>query len=108
MIDTFKEMYRDDIHRLVEEFNAESLEEYGISFDIDTLKGTVESLKHSGWLLVKDGKAVGVIAGKEVQTPYSNERIWHEVIWYVNKAYRRHGLKLLNAAKKMLKDMAIL
>ena len=99
----FKEEYRDGIHRLVQEFHAESLKEYGIGYEPAVLHKAIDDLKDYGLILVIDGKVEGVITGKPVTTPYSSEKVWHEVIWYVSKEHRRQGLRLFKAMREDLK-----
>ena len=102
-IERFKEDYRADVERLVGEFYAESLDEYGIRFDRTALGKTIDDLKDTALLAVVDGHAQGLIAGKDVKSPYSEDKIWHEVIWFTSRDYRMYGLRLLIAARSILK-----
>ena len=92
-----------DLHRLTREFHKESLDEYGMSYDKDALQATIDAIKDESYFMMVDGKCQGMLAGKEVFVPTSKERYWHEIAWFVNKDYRRHGMKLLNEVKKILK-----
>lgn len=103
-IEKYSDKYSGDVHQLTQDFHEESLNEYGMTFDAGALERTIEEIKHSSYLLILDGKAIGMLGGKEVHTPTSNERYWHEVVWFVNKDYRRHGIKLLEVVKKKLKE----
>jgi len=100
----YDDKYRDDVHALTKEFHQESLDEYGMAFDHEALNKTIEEIKDQSYLLIMDGKAVGMLAGKEVQTPTSSERYWHEMAWFVTKDHRRYGIKLLQDVKKLLKE----
>lgn len=104
MIQRYSDEYHDDIIRLVKEFQTESLDEYGLTFNDQALSSTVEELRHSAFIAVIDGHAQGILAGKEVHTPASADRVWHEVIWFMSKPHRKHGLKLFNRATEMLKE----
>ena len=102
-IERYTDQYEDDVRRMVKDFQAESLDEYGMTFNDQALSNTINILKYNAFLLIIDGHAEGMLAGKEVRTPTSNEKFWHEVVWFVSKQHRRYGLKLLNSAKKVLK-----
>ena len=103
VIERYTDKYANDVKRLVKDFHAESLDEYGMTYNDQALADTIDALKYQAFLLIVDGKCEGMLAGKEVRTPTSDEKIWHEVVWYVSKVARRHGLKLLNVAKQVLK-----
>jgi hypothetical protein len=102
-IERYSDEYRDDIQRLVIDFHKESLEEYGMKFDQKALIGTIDAIKDSAFILILDGKAEGMLAGKEVTTPAGEGKFWHEVVWFVNKAHRKYGIKLFNVVKEVLK-----
>uniref|UniRef100_A0A6M3L0A6 Putative acetyltransferase n=1 Tax=viral metagenome TaxID=1070528 RepID=A0A6M3L0A6_9ZZZZ len=102
-IERYSEQHDEDIRRLVREFQDESLAEYGMTFNEEALTRTIDEIKHWGFLLVVDGKCQGLLAGREVRTPQGDDKCWHEVIWFVNKDYRKYGLRLLEAGKAILK-----
>lgn len=104
MIQRYSDEYRDDVIRLVNEFKDESLHEYGITFNDQALSQAVEELKGGAFIVVIDGHAQGVLAGREVHAAGTSDRVWHEVIWFVSKAHRKWGLKLLNHATEKLKE----
>lgn len=103
-IKQYTDEYADDVVRLVKEFQVESLDEYGITFNDQALTDTIKELRHSAFIAVIDGHAQGVLAGKEVNTPASADRVWHEVIWFMSKPHRNHGIRLLNWAADKLKE----
>lgn len=110
-IEPYSDRYESDVKYLVAQFFDEVLSEFGIPYDENALNHTIALLKAQasnegytgGFLAIKDGKAVGLIAGKDVKTPWSNERIWHEVVWFMSEPYRKYGVKLLKEARKQLK-----
>jgi len=102
-IERYTDKYADDVRRMVKDFQQESLNEYGMTFNDQALMDTIDALKYSAFLVIVDGKAEGMLAGKEVKTPTSNERFWHEVVWFVSKQHRRYGIKLFKVAKEILK-----
>lgn len=107
----YSDQYAGDVRELVVQFFNEALSEFGIAFNEEALNSTIALLKNQasdggytgGFLAVKDGKAHGLIAGKDVTTPWSNDRIWHEVVWFMSEPHRKHGVKLLKEARKQLK-----
>lgn len=104
VVDRYSDKYREDIEWLVRCFQDEALKEYGLSFDENALSNTIDELKDQAFLLIVDGKCEGLLAGKEVKTPLSDDPIWHEVIWYISEKYRRYGVFLLRHARKVLKE----
>jgi len=104
IVERYSEKYVHDIVGLVRAFQDESLKEYGVKFNTSALAKTMEELKDGAFLLIKDSNCVGILAGKDAQTPISTELIWQEVIWYVAERYRRYGVYFLKHARKVLKD----
>lgn len=110
--ESYSDKYANDVKQLINEFYKEALEEFGLEFDEQALSSTIDAMTQQctdscytgGFLAVIDGKAVGLLAGKEVKTPWSNDRIWHEVVWFVTGRYRKYGVKLLNIAREKLKE----
>ncbi len=104
IIERYSYKYNDDIIGLVKNFHSEVLNEYGVSLNLDTLQNTINDLKEQAFLLTTNDICQGLLAGRAVEVPYSKDKIWHEVIWYVNKDYRKHGMWLLREAAKILKN----
>lgn len=104
IIERYSEKYREDIAGLVQDFQDYSLTEYGLTFNSAVLSKTIDELKEQSFLLIVDGRCEGLLAGKEVKTPISTDRVWQEVIWYVSPDYRGVGVFMLQKAKKILKD----
>lgn len=104
MIQRYSDEYHDDMIRLVNEFKDESLHEYGITFNDQALEKAIDELKGNAFIAVIDGRAQGVFAGREVYAAGTSERVFHEVIWFMSKPHRKHGLKLLNQATEWLKE----
>lgn len=112
IVESYSDQYASDVHRLINEFYKESLEEYGVEFDEHILVRTIETMKQQctgngytgGFLAIIDGKVEGLLAGKEVKTPWSDDRIWHEVVWFMTARFRKYGVKLLKIAREKLKE----
>ena len=103
IVERYSVKYNDDIVRLTDAFYNESLKEY-MRLDYKTILDTIDELRHSAFLLVMDDKAVGMLAGKEVTTPLSKDKYWHEVVWYVDKLYRKYGVWMLKQVTQLLKQ----
>ena len=112
IVESYSDQHAGDVHRLIQEFYKESLEEYGAEFDEQVLIRTIDTMKEQctglgytgGFLAIFDGKVEGLLAGREVKTPWSDDRIWHEVVWFMTERYRKHGVKLLMIAREKLKE----
>ena len=96
--------YKIDITGLVEEFFEESLKEYESGIDMKTLHKSMEIYKDDSYLMIVEDKCVGLIAGMTIHSPLNNDKIYHEIMWYVKKEYRRKGVFLLRTVEKMLRD----
>lgn len=104
VISKYYERYHQDIIDLVKSFHNEAIAEYGLSLDFDVLSKTINDVKRGAYLLIANNKCEGVLAGREVKMPTGPDRVWHEVIWYVNKNYRKYGVYLLKHARRELKE----
>jgi len=102
-IERYSDIYENDVRWLVREFQAESLAEYGLTFNDEALTKTLAEHKHQIFVLIIDDRCEGILAGKEVYTPQGGEKCWHEMIWFVSKRHRKYGLRLLDAVKAILK-----
>lgn len=101
---TYKPEYRDDIFRMVRAWESESLLEYGIKLNSGALDQTIDQIKDQAFLLLLDGHVEGMLCGKEVYAPASDEKVWHEVVWFVSKHCRRYGVRMLKTVRKILKE----
>ena len=104
IVERYSDKYRDDIKRVVQSFQNESLVDYWLSFDADALSKTINELKDQAFMLVMNGRCEGLLAGKKTKTPLSDDPIWHEVIWYVMPKHRKYGMALLKKAREILKS----
>lgn len=89
---------------LLQEFHQESLSEYGFKFQKEYVVENIEKRADLVLVLLVDNKLVGVIAGVIMDSPIDDSQYFQEVIWYVNKKYRRYGVKLLRHLEKICKD----
>ncbi len=107
-VEPLSEKYYPDIVRLVENFHNEAVSEYDDLFDAKVLIETMKNADvNSAFLLVVDGVCQGILFGIHVPS-YTNDRIiFQEVIWYVNKPFRRYGINLLKEVENILKSRGV-
>ena len=92
---------------LIAEFAEESLGEYGTYIDPKKLQETFDKGYLTSFGGFVDGKMVGVFGGQIVTDLCSRHPAYQEMIWFMNKDYRRHGLKLLFKAMDWCKSQGI-
>jgi len=102
-IERYQPKYEQDIIKLINNFYEEALSDY-LKLDLSILLKTIDELKDSVFLLIVNDRCEGAIAGKEVASPISSEKVWQEIIWYINVDYRHSGVRLLNETRKILKE----
>ncbi len=92
----------DETFKVLREFHIEALQEFGVKFEEDMVYKCMKETCDTTLILEVDNKIVGLIAGKLVDYPFQNAKIFQEQIWYVLKDYRRYGRKLLEALEERL------
>ena|SRR3990167_1328934 len=106
-IETYSDRYYLDVIKLVEDFHNEAVGEYTGLFDPNVLIENIVKLKdgncHNAFLLITEDSCQGIIAGIECNSLTSKSKMFQELIWYVNKPFRRYGVKLLQEAERRLK-----
>lgn len=85
--------------KLMEEFRDESLGEYGITISSEYILATAEKYLDSSFVAEKDGVIIGVLVLSVQVLPMSGEKVAQELIWYMNKNFRKYGIKLLTFAE---------
>jgi len=103
----YKPEYRDDVVALVQEFESEFFGEFGLEINHETFDQAIDAQKYSSFLLLNDGRVEGLLSGQLQHGFGLKGLMWQEVIWYVRKPYRKHGVKLLKAAMKSLKAQGV-
>ena len=89
---------------LLKQFCQESLDEYGMNIALASVQRTAKGCAATSLVLEHEGKIVGLLAGAITMNPIDNQRIWQEIVWYVSKPYRRHGVKLLRTMEIKVKQ----
>lgn len=87
-------------HRLAEEFEAESLAEYGARVTPASTRKLFDRVKDTSFMLFVDDEPAGMLAGAVLESALSGDKVYKEVVWFVSKEYRRYGLKLRQHVEK--------
>lgn len=110
-IQNYSEQYLDDVVELVKKFYDEAVGEYDHMLDLDTLIATIktqaETNANNAFLLLVDNKCQGILYGQQFQSMSTGKLVFQELIWYMNIAFRRYGIKLLKHAEKVLHDNGV-
>jgi len=107
IIETYSDKYYNDVIQIMDNFYVEAIQAFDDSFDKNVLAETITKLKDSGtgnaFLLIIDDKCEGMLAGIEAPSMLNDKRVFQEIVWYVNKPFRKYGIRLLKKAQEMLK-----
>ena len=106
-IEPYSDLYYLDVMKLVENFHKEAVGEYLGLFDPDAVIETIKRFNQNAFLMIVDDACQGIFAGMECPSLVTKNRVFQEIIWYVNKPYRRHGIALLKNAEKSLKEAGV-
>lgn len=110
-IETYSDKYQDDVLRIVENFHKESISEFDELIDIDSIRDTIRNFKdeqsESCFLLIIDEVCQGMLFGVEYASMINKNRIFQEIIWYVNPEFRSHGVKLLKIVENVLRERGV-
>jgi len=88
----------EDIERsiyLFEEFVKESLDEYNFKLDVNHVINIASKYVDTSFVVEKDNKIVGVVAGYIDSSILDGSKVYNEVVWFVSKPYRKYGIRLL-------------
>jgi len=102
-IERYDRKYQTDIEWLAQCFHEESLKEYAADLSLEVLQNTIDEVRDDTYLMIVDDVAVGIIAGRPADIPLTKEMVWQELIWFVLKEHRRHGVKFLREVQVSLK-----
>ena len=80
---------------LIHEFHAEALNAYSLFCNDDKALKLMEAVYDTALVMCEGEKVVGVIAGVIGASMVSTAPVMQELIWFVSKAHRKHGTKLL-------------
>ena len=92
---------------LIAEFAEESLSEYGVYLESEMLQKTFDAVYKTSFCAVVDGRVIGVLAGQVVTDNCSSLLVYQEIVWYVNKRYRKYGLRLRKHVEDWCREQKI-
>lgn len=96
------------LEKLIRELHEESLSGYRLPFQEEMLCEAIKKNYLNGLVMEIDNQIVGAIAGTIIDYVIGNMKIFLELVWYVNKQYRKHSLMLLRALEERLKAEGII
>ena len=99
----------DDVRNLIKEFYNESLYEYGLSLDNDTINETIKNFIDNHIELVAEinNKIIGVMGGIVATSIFDKkQRLGQEAIWYITRDERKGNIafKLIEEFEKECKE----
>lgn len=95
---------------LIHEFYEESLKEYKITLNDETIDKTIRNFIKNNIALVleHESKIVGMMGGIVARSIFNENQLFaQEAVWYINKDYRNGlgGIKLLKEFERICKIM---
>ena len=107
-VELYSDLYFLDVVKLVENFHKEAVGEYYGSIDQNAIIDTIKSTdKNASYLLIIDGVCQGILSGVCFTWMTTGRPAFQEIIWYVNPAFRRYGIKLLREVEKQLTAIGV-
>ena len=93
------------ILELVKEFHVEHIDKYDIFCNEDVLNNAMPGMVETSMVLEVDGKVRGVMAGIITHHIQDDSKVFQEIIWFVTKAYRKYGIRLLRDMETLVKEL---
>ena len=107
-IENYSDKWFLDVVKIIENFHEEAVGEYDQFFSQDAVIETIKSGdRNNAFLLIIDEVCQGILYGVQITSPTSGKRIFQEIIWYVNKPFRKYGVKLLKEVEKSLQSSGV-
>ncbi len=105
---TYHPGYLHDVVNIIKNFHKEAISEYDWLIDPSAIVDTIEQADHSNaFLLIIEDKCEGILYGTRLRSPMNGGEIFQEIIWYVNKPFRKYGIWLLKEVEKSLKSQGV-
>lgn len=107
MIQHYSDKYREAVSKLVKEFldtkaggRLAQIDDKILSATIGTFEG--ENSKNA-FLLLDEDKVVGLLFGVEVPMKHNSEKVYQEILWYIQKPHGHKAKYLINEVHRRLK-----
>ena len=98
---------KENVSKLLQSFISESVNEYGFIFSPKQFELLFEQYKNTSFVLEQDGKVVGALCGGVYSSLIDGELTYTETMWYVDKANRKYGIKLLRYVENWCRENGI-
>jgi len=90
----------DAVLALVQEFHNEGLDEFNLFCDDEKALRVIRANLEYGLVLSKDGKIIGCLGGELTTGVVSTDKVYQELIWFVTKDHRQHGIRLIRELER--------
>lgn len=107
-IENYSDQYKQDVICIIEKFHVLFLQKYDGNIYRRCIEKTL--FEFSGeqsknvFLLIIEGKCVGVLAGIEMKSYINEKRIFSEIFWYVDEPYGMFALSFIKQVEMLLKE----
>lgn len=96
-----------EVLELIKEFHAETLDAYNLYMNVDVVSVLIKEFYKTSFVLERGGRVVGLLGGQVTAYPGNGEKIYQELVWYVSKKHRLHGIQLYNKLEEYCKENGI-
>lgn len=103
----YSSKYREDLSELIIQFYRQSLDEYGLMHTDKVIEEFEASCGESTFILLKEDVPIGILAGSVVESSLFGQKIYQELVWYVDEKHRGEGGKLLTHLEEWCKEKGI-
>ena len=107
-IEHYDDRYLDDIICLIRKFHVSFYQGFDRELNLEDVRESIfeyrgENSKNA-FLLVADGKCVGILSGLEIISRGNKKRLFSENFWFIDEPYGKYVHWFLSRVEKMLKD----
>ncbi len=92
---------------LLKDFHKESLSKYNVFCDDNVARVFMQKCVETSFVLEMEGKVVGILGGMITHYPLNDEKMYYEMVWYVDPKYRLHGVSLFHKLEDYCKEQGI-
>lgn len=103
----YSRKYREDLSKLIVQFYKQSLDEYGLIQSEKVVDEFEMTCGQSTFILLKEDVPIGILAGSVVDSSMFGQKIYQELIWYVDEKHRGEGFKLLKHLEEWCREKGI-
>jgi len=89
---------------LLKQFQEESLSHFGTKIEDDYALRMIDGSIQNSFVAEKEGKVVGVMSGIFTTELITKRKIFQETIWFMDKEYRKYGIKLYRHVENWVRE----